>query len=122
MGCWIGSVIGLTELCGIIGSRWVAGRITSEMLRTNWHFIWMVPISNLVIFGAIALLLGIAAWLLPRFRVDRFAVHVFCFLTTLALILGVPGLHKFALTALSVGVALRFGPVDRGSAGRASAE
>ncbi len=118
MGCWIGSIIGLTELCGIIGTRWLTGRITSETLRTNWHFTWMVPVSNLVIFGAIALLLGIAAWLLPRVRIDRFAVHVFCFLTMLALILGVPGLHKFALTALSAGVALRFGPWIAGRVSR----
>ncbi len=61
---WLGIVVGLLEVGGGIAARQITGSITYQTLRTNWHFVWMIPVSYVVIFGALGLLLGVwGSWL-----------------------------------------------------------
>ena len=68
------------------------------------HFVWMIPLSNLSIFLASGLLLGLLGWFRPALA-SRTAVVVFGFLCCLALLLTVPGLYAMAAISLAGGMA-----------------
>jgi len=105
VGVWFGVATGLLELGGTLVMVKVLGRVTYDTLRTNWHYLWMTPLSNLVLFFALALLLSLATARLPRLRSFRLVVFGFAYLSSWALVSPLPGLHRTAEVVLALGLA-----------------
>lgn len=116
MATWFGLATGLLEL----GLRLVQGlwdnRVTVASIRTNHHWTWMVPVSDLMIFVAVGLLLGLLLRSWPRIVV-RLAPHLFCTLAFLAPLLAIRGLYPLACVALACGIGSRMVPLLDAHAG-----
>src|SRR3954467_4475915 len=67
---WFGLFAGWLELGLVLAQRAVNPHVSMNALRTNWHFVWMIPASDTLIFGVVGLALallagarpGLAAW------------------------------------------------------------
>jgi arylsulfatase A-like enzyme len=105
VGIWFGVATGLLELGGTLVAVKVMGRVTYDTLRTNWHYLWMTPLSNLVLFFALALLLSLATARSPRLRAFRLVIFGFAYLSSWALVSPLPGLHRTAEVVLALGLA-----------------
>ena len=87
----------------------VRDRITDEVtpasLRTNRHALWMIPVSNLLIFVACGLLLALAA----RSRPARRRLGLFSSPSSppWRVLLAFPGLYPIASLLLACGIASR---------------
>src|SRR4051812_31554997 len=71
---WFGMITGLLELGGLVAAREIIGKITYDTLRTNWHYAWMIPVSNLALFGTAGIVLSLLARVLPRASITRIAI------------------------------------------------
>ncbi len=102
---WFGMITGFMEL-GLFTVRWsILGRITYETLRSNWHVGWMIPVSNLLIFGVVGGVLGLIGVLVPKAAASRLGIFAGVFLAALAMTQFLPGVHKSARLALAMGFA-----------------
>src|SRR4051812_12237604 len=63
---WLGLVIGIAELGMLLLWRHLNHAATIGSLRLNRHYPWMVPASNVLIFGACGAVLEIVARAWPR--------------------------------------------------------
>ena len=101
-GAWWGIVGGFLELASI-GIGWsIRPRVTVDSIRTNHHYLWMVPASNVLIVGAAGLALALLAWVRPV-EVRRFGTVVLAALASLGAIRTIDQLHSFAGLVLAVG-------------------
>ncbi|MDG3004780.1 sulfatase [Paludisphaera mucosa] len=98
-----GLLTGALELTQWLVRNAVSGGVSLGDFQMSRHFFWMIPASNLVIFGGSGAVLGLVAWLRPRWA-GRVALWAMGFLCGLALLLTVPGLYAFAAVALAAGV------------------
>ena len=105
VGVWFGIATGLIELGGTLAAVKLAGRITYDTLRTNWHYFWMTPLANLLVFSVLAVLLWIATAFIPRLRADRLVIAVYAFVAAWPLVAAIPSLHKTAEVVLALGIA-----------------
>ena len=119
-GC--GLVAGWLELGLVLALRAVDPRVSMDSLRTNRHFVWMIPVAGMALFAAV----GVAVALWARFRpgaARRHAWRVFVALAVLTVLLAAERVHVAACVALACGVGWRFGPrveaAGRGKLGRA---
>jgi arylsulfatase A-like enzyme len=106
----LGLLAGWLELGLVLVSRTVNPHISIDALRTNRHFVWMIPVADVFIFGFV----GVGTALLARFRpglarwiASRLAVG----LIFLTLLLTVEGLYATAALSLSCGLAAVLGPI-----------
>jgi arylsulfatase A-like enzyme len=76
----------------------------------NRHYLWMIPSGHVFIFGACGLVLGLFARARPKIGV-RLAGFVLFGLSSLALFLVIPELHKVTYLLLAGGVACVAGPL-----------
>src|SRR3954447_21477758 len=65
MMCWFGLSAGLLELLLVVAQRELIARISLESLRTNRHFLWMIPAADLAIFAVCGVVLARLARLRP---------------------------------------------------------
>jgi arylsulfatase A-like enzyme len=106
---WFGLLAGWLELGLVQAQRAVNPHVSIDMLRTNRHFIWMVPVSDVSIFSVVAVVIaltarfrmGIARWIVLRLPVA---------MTFLTLLLSIEGLWPIASVILACGLAASFGP------------
>lgn len=98
-----GLLTGALELTQWLLRNAVSGGVSLGTFQMSRHFFWMIPASNLAIFGASGAVLGLAAWLGPRWA-GRLTLWAMGFLCGLALLLTVPGLYAFAAVALAAGL------------------
>ena len=110
LGLWLGIVVGLIEVGGLVAVRRITGTITYEILRTNWYYAWMIPVSYVILFGAVGLALGMLGAVWPRRWGFCASACVLSFLVAMALLLAVSWLHWVALLALALGASARVGP------------
>jgi arylsulfatase A-like enzyme len=108
-GIWFGLVTGLLETGLRLGQQLRDMRVTLETIRDNHHWIWMVPVSDVLIFGTCGVFLGLLIRLGPR-PFSRLAPYVLCFLAFFALLLTIKGLHRIASVVLACGLAMRTAP------------
>ncbi len=73
------------------------------------HFVWMVPVSDLAIFGSVGVALALVSWS-TGWLTTRGVVRILLFLGSLSLLLLVRGLNSLAAAIFAGGVALRAGP------------
>jgi arylsulfatase A-like enzyme len=103
MAGWFGLVAGLLELLLLVVRTQVLEK--GFFLRST-HFVWMVPVSDLAIFGVWGLMLALASrlgWRLP----PRWVLGSFLFLACASQLLLVRGVHSLTCAVLSAGVAYR---------------
>ncbi len=103
MAVWFGLAAGLIELALLVVR--VSAYEKGFFLRST-HFVWMVPVSDLAIFGSWGLLLALGCWLGWRLPV-RWVLGSFLFLACASQLLLVPGLYSYACALLSAGIAYR---------------
>jgi arylsulfatase A-like enzyme len=108
LAAWCGLAAGWLE----VGTKVLLKSIfvTDRMYNTGRHFIWAVPLSNLLLFGSAGLVLAAAtklwtrpaAWLSPR---------IICAATLVpALLAGIPQVYPWAWLLLASGLAMRIAP------------
>jgi arylsulfatase A-like enzyme len=76
----------------------------------NRHYLWMIPIDHLAIFGVCGLLFGLVARIWPKAGL-RLAVYLSCVLAALAQLLIVTGLHQLTYVLLAFGFASLTAPL-----------
>ena len=103
MAGWFGLAAGLLELVGLVVR--VRAFEKGFFLRST-HFVWMVPVSDLAIYGSWGLLLVLASWLGWRLP-TRWVLGSFLFLACASQLLLVRGLYSFTCGLLSAGIAYR---------------
>ena len=89
--------------------RTVNPHVSIDSLRTNDHFVWMIPVADVLIFGVV----GLAVALLARFHPARarwIAWRIGVGLTFLTLLLTVEGLYTVAAVSVSCGLASMIAP------------
>lgn len=115
LGVWFGLMTGLLEVSGNLVWIKLLGWITYDTVRTNWHYVWLTPLSNLVLFAVPALLISLASiWIRPLRR-GRMAVFLFGLIAAWSFVLAISGLDHVARIALAIGLA---SALFRGFAGR----
>ncbi|WP_406700457.1 sulfatase [Singulisphaera sp. Ch08] len=101
---WFGFLTGWLELGLILSRLALVPQVSDTMVRINRHFIWMVPVSNVLIFAAIGLLIVPLAWILPKFT-RWFTLRLPIALGTLALVLLIEGIYAISAIILACGIA-----------------
>jgi arylsulfatase A-like enzyme len=106
---WCGLIGGLLEVSTIIVRKW--GFDPNQLYWMSRHFVWLIPVTNLVILLA----LGVAGWLASRFW-PRFGWYLLSTglgaLTLLpALLVAFPQIYGLALLAVALGLASRAIPL-----------
>lgn len=105
---WFGVVTGWLDLLLVVTQRTIHPLVTDVTVRTNEHFIWMIPASAVMIFGAVgvvfaALAMGRASW------VRWMAPRVWVGISALALLLSFEELHPIAAALLACGLGEQIG-------------
>jgi arylsulfatase A-like enzyme len=103
---WWGLAGGAIELGVRLAQRVVDPRITEVDIRTNVHFLWMIPAAGalwLVLAAPPLALVGFAA---PR-RGRVLAIFAAAFLAIVSPLMAVRGLHPVAITLLAGGLAAK---------------
>jgi arylsulfatase A-like enzyme len=106
---WTGLVTGLLELALTLVRRRHIDAAAFGALQMNRHAIWMIPVSDALIFGACGLVLAAVALVWPRGG-RRLAAYGLGSLSALALLLTFPGLSQTAYVTLACGVASLLAP------------
>jgi arylsulfatase A-like enzyme len=105
---WLGLAGGVLEVATRVVCKNVPGQRMYAMSR---HFLWMAPLSNLVLFLGIGTLLAVATWLWPR-RGGWLSMRLVGFLAVLpALMLASPRVYPWAWVILAVGISARVTPI-----------
>ena len=92
---WFGLLAGWLELGLVLAQRAINPHVSIDTLRTNRHFVWMIPVSDVLIFGVV----GLSIALLARFRpgLARWtALRLPVGLSFLTLLLTIEGLYAIA--------------------------
>ncbi len=106
---WMGLVTASIELF-IFWFRWRFIDATAlSSLQLNQHAMWMVPLSDAVIFAGAGLGVAVLARLTHSRRVAGLGVAALCALAVYALLLTYRGLSSLACGAMSAGVGFRLG-------------
>lgn len=106
---WFGLLVGWLELGLIVAQRAVNPHIPIDALRANRHFVWMILVSDVLIFSAVGLLIAVLGRFRPQLAI-RTALRLPVGLSFLALLLAVEGLHVAASVILACGLAVKIGP------------
>lgn len=110
---WFGLLTGALEIVLVLVLNVVYPNITMETIRTNRHYLWMIPVSNLLVFAAVApvvtglslIRLRPAGWLARRIPPA---------LAALGLLLNLRSLYLVAVVLLACGLATQVGAwIDR---------
>lgn len=105
-----GLVSGILEVAIQAGRQTFSGASSLGALQMNRHFLWMIPVTNLLIFVAVAMPLAALSLARPRFA-RQAARTLLIFLTSLSMLLIVRGVHWLATAVLAAGIAYRVAPI-----------
>ncbi|WP_337175629.1 sulfatase [Paludisphaera sp.] len=98
-----GLLTGTLELTQWLVRNEISGGGALGTFQMSRHFFWMIPASNVAIFGAIGVVLGLFAWVRPAWA-RKATLAAMGFLCGLALLLTIPGLYGSAAVALAAGL------------------
>ena len=106
----LGLITGLLEVAVLIGlwsynSGWRLGPKAA-----NRHYVWMIPVNNLLLFGICGLVLAGAAAVWPK-AAHRVAAYVLVGLSALELLLLQSGLYKVTYLLMACGIASVAAPI-----------
>lgn len=109
---WLGLMAGWLELACMTSWRALYPHRSMNMLRTNRHYVWMVPVSEVVIFTVAGLVLALVDRFWPRFSrwlSLRLAMALF-FYAVFRKLHGPFKPYRFAVMVLACGVASLIAP------------
>ena len=116
VSAWCGLVAGLLEVGTFVVRKQFFD--TDQFYRMSRHFIWLIPLTNLGIGLALALVGGVVVWIGPRRGRWLFARALGTFIVLPALLVALPRIYTLALVAMAIGLAARVVPiVERASNG-----
>ena len=119
-------VLALSVWCGLAGGLLEVGArvIRKTFFSPDWfcwmsrHFVWLIPLTDLIVFAVLGVLLAVAATLWPR-RGRWIAPRLIVVLTVLpVLIVLIPGIYPSAWFLVALGAAARLAPVLERNAAR----
>ncbi len=109
---WLGLVVGMLELSLLFAQKLLNNVAMIGSLRLNQHYLWMIPLSHLAVFG----LVGLGLQVLSRTG-SAFAQVVIpralAGLAALALLLAFRALNPIASLILALGIGVRVVPLGR---------
>lgn len=111
--CWFGLAAGLLELTLVVAQQSLIARISLESLRTNRHFLWMIPTADLAIFALVGVVLIRVAHRLPG-STFLLCQRAGAGLLALGALLSVECLHPLAAVILSCAFAFKAGVCLKG--------
>jgi arylsulfatase A-like enzyme len=104
LSLWFGLVTGLLELTFVILRKQFVNTAALGALQLNRHAVWMIPAADVMILGALGLILAVGGWL--RLRGLRvLAAYGLSFVSALTLVLTFRGLTTIAYAAIAGGIA-----------------
>ncbi|WP_165231282.1 sulfatase-like hydrolase/transferase [Aquisphaera insulae] len=106
LALWFGFLTGLVELALVLAQRTLVARISLESLRTNRHFVWMIPVADVAIFGAVGLIFALWERRRPG-RVQLPACFTIAAGLSLAAFWSVEWLHTVAGVVISAAVGVK---------------
>jgi arylsulfatase A-like enzyme len=108
LSAWFGLVAGWLE----VGTRVLLKHlvVTGQMYQMNRHFVWLVPLSNLLLFLVGGLLLASLLKLYPRRAQWLFARFLCAVALMPALVVAVPQIYAGAWLVVAIGIAVRVVP------------
>jgi arylsulfatase A-like enzyme len=105
IAAWFGGMTGTAHLLEAFIQRFVRG----HFLFAGPAMVWMTPLAYTLIFSGFGLVLGIAAYVVPRRVSLKLAIVAFSWLGLFALLLPFVQLHKVASFVLAAGFAVHIG-------------
>ena len=109
---WLGLVVGMLEAGLLVAQKSLNHVALIGSLRLNQHYLWMIPLSHLVVFGLIGGCLQLLAR--TRHKLVRVVIpRVLAGLAALAMLLAFRELNPLASVILAMGVAARVVPLGR---------
>jgi arylsulfatase A-like enzyme len=105
---WFGLLAGWLELAVVLLRGVVGAPVTWDMMRRNRHYLWMIPVADLVVFAGVCLVIAPLARYGPRFA-RWLAIRLGIGLTSLAVLLNIEVLHPAASALLACGLAAEGG-------------
>jgi arylsulfatase A-like enzyme len=110
IAAWFGLATGFVELV-LLGVEWAYHPATQlDYRQVNRHYLWMIPLGELVHFGVCGVVVGLLGRIWPKGAL-RLAGYGLVGLAAMKLILFVPGLRKLTYFLLACGFASLLGPV-----------
>lgn len=109
---WLGLVVGMLEVAVLVAQKSLNHVALIGSLRLNQHYLWMIPLSHLVVFG----LVGAGLELLARTRIGvaRAVIpRALAWLAAVAFLLAFRELNPIASVILALGIAARAVPLGR---------
>jgi arylsulfatase A-like enzyme len=103
-GVWWGVIAGVLELSVRQASWAIRPRVTVGTIRTNRHALWMLPVSEVLVLGAVGLMLLALAQVVPKVAA-KIATPLLAALAMFAALRLVDHLHWSAQLALACGLA-----------------
>ena len=106
--CWLAAWCGVAAGCLEVATRVLAKNLvgTNRLYMMSRHFVWVVPIMNLLVFCAVGLGLALATKLAPRLG-RWLSPRLLCAVTILpALIVAGPEIYAWAWSIVAWGIAV----------------
>jgi arylsulfatase A-like enzyme len=111
LASWCGLVCGLLEVGTIVVRKQALD--SNQLYGMSRHFIWLIPITNLIVFLALGLFGCLLSWAWPS-RGHWLLARVLCALTFLPMVLvAVPRVYDLAWLIAALGLAARVVPLLR---------
>ena len=108
LAAWCGMAAGCLEVTTRVLAKNLVG--TNRLYMMSRHFVWVVPITNLLLFSGIGLGLALATKLAPRLG-RWLSPRLLCAATILpALLVAVPEIYVWAWVIVAWGIAVRLVP------------
>lgn len=99
----LGLAGGMLELTVMLTQRWLSGMVTLESLRTNRHYLWMIPTSVAGLVSLLAIVLA-PTLVIARRRMTRPALVLVCIAATVAPLMAVRSVHPAACVVAAAGL------------------
>jgi arylsulfatase A-like enzyme len=109
LAIWFGLVSSLLEVAILVGWIQIDGSAVLGALQMNRHFLWMIPVSQIVIFQIIGIPTAFASFF-NKDLAQKIALYLGCSLAWFSLFSMVKGLHTLACVALAIGLTSRIVP------------
>ncbi len=109
LSVWCGLVAGLLEVAAIV----VRNRIfdADQILRFSHHFVWLIPVVNLCVFVALAVIGSAVVLIWPGRGRWLFTRALAAFTILPSLLAAFPKIYSAALLLIAVGIAVRIVPM-----------
>ncbi len=117
LAIWLGLVAGLGEVAVLGVQDLIDPVVTVDSIRTNRHYAWMVPVSDLALFAVLGVGFALAACWWPR-EVERSEAYVLAVPAVVGPLLAIRGLYPIAALILGLGVATKLGGFLRSNPAR----